>query len=150
MLEQAGYELPPGRRQVAILAGERVAPIPEGQQRLVQVPPGREEVRQGWPAHEGREQATALADLLDRRTEQHHSVRRGKPADRAETELHLARAPLVLHRAGRQADRGQPVPDRLQRAGHAVQAYLREVLVAKLEDAHLRWRWGEPGVLRQD
>src|SRR5215831_15239685 len=150
VLEQAGHELPSGRRQVVVRAGERVAPVPRGQQRLVQVPPGREEVGQGGPAHEGREQSPALADLFDSRTEQHHSVRRGKPADRAETEFHLTRAPLVLHRAGRQPDRGQPVPDRLKRAGHAVQPYLREVLVAQLEDAHLRRRRGEPGVLRQD
>src|SRR6266567_2994325 len=75
----------------------------------MQVPARGEEVRQPRPAHERREQAAPLADLLDRGAEQHHRVRRREPSDRAEAEFHLARAPLVLHRAGRQPERSQPV-----------------------------------------
>src|SRR5262245_15571008 len=150
VLEQAGNELPAGRRQVVILAGEYVAPVLAGQQGLVQVPSRREEVRQGRPAHESRQQPPALTDLLNGGAEQDHSIRGREAADGTEAELDLAGTPLVLHRAGRQPDRGQSVTDRLQRVGHAVQPYLRQELVALLEGAHVWWWRGESRVLRHD
>src|SRR5262249_61675249 len=80
--------------------------------------------------------------------EQHHRIRGREAADGAEAELDLAGTPLVLHRAGRQPDRGQSVTDRLQRVGHAVQPYLRQELVALLEGAHVWWWRGESRVVR--
>src|SRR2546421_4235761 len=114
------------------------------------MPTRREEVRQGRLADEGRQQSPALTDLLNGGAEQHHRIRSREAADGAEAELDLAGTPLVLHRAGRQPDRGQAVADRLQRVGHAVQPYLREELVALLKDAYVWWWRGEAGVLRHD
>ena len=115
----------------------------------MQVPAGGEEVRQRGPAHERGQQPAPLADLLDRRPEQHRRVGRGQPGHGREAELELARAPLVLDRPRRQADVEQRVPHRLQGRPHAVQPHLGQELVAALEHADRRRGRGEPGVLRR-
>ena len=115
----------------------------------MQVPAGGEEVRQRGPAHERGQQPAPLADLLDRRPEQHRRVGRGQPGHGREAELELTRAPLVLDRARRQADVVQRVPQRLQCRPHAVQPHLGQELVTALEHADRRRGRGEPGVLRR-
>src|SRR5215469_8632680 len=112
----------------------------------MQMPARGEEVWQPRPAHERGEQAAPLADLLDRRAEEHDCVGGREPANGTEAELHLARPPLVLHRARMQANGSQAVANGLQGAGNAVEPHLGQVLVATLPDAH-GWRRGrEPGV----
>ena len=149
VLEQPGDVLPAESGQRRRLAGERVRAVRAGQQRLVQVPAGGEEVRQRGPAHERGQQPAPLADLLDRRPEQHRGVGRGQPGYGCEAELKLAGAPLVLDRSRRQADVEKGVPHCLQRVAHAVQPHLGQELIAPLEHAD-RWRWrGEAGVLRR-
>ena len=72
--------------------------------RLMQVPSGREHVRQFWPAHEGRVIAMAAGDLLHGAAKQHHGVGRRKPGHRRKCEFALARAELDLDRPQRQAE----------------------------------------------
>ena len=141
VLEQPGDVLPADPGQRLRNAGERVRAVRAGQQRLVQVPAGGEEIRQRGPAHERGQQPAPLADLLDRRPEQYRGVGRGQSRYGREAELELAGTPLVLDRPRRQADVAKRVPHRLQGVTHAVQPHLGQELIAPLEHAdRRRWR----------
>ena len=107
----------------------------------MEVPARREEVGQPGIAHEGRQQAAAAADRFGGGAEHDHRVRRVKATQRTEGELHLARAPLVLHRPRRQADVEEAVAQCADRPLDAVEPRLGQELVALLEHVD-DWRHG--------
>src|ERR1044072_6585154 len=93
MREQAAEKIPAdGREYVAIIKRERIDPPLLLDQRLMQMPATRDDVRQSRAAHEGGEIAVAARNLLHRRANQDHVVGRRKADLRAERELALARA----------------------------------------------------------
>src|SRR5439155_12034127 len=135
-------ELAAERSQEVGVGDERVRAGRAVDERLVQVPAAREEVRERRPAHERREEPTPLADRLHRAAEEDHRVRRGEALHRPVRELDLAGTPLILDRARRQTDVPEPVTDRLERLADAVEPRVGEELVATLEDLDLRRRTG--------
>ena len=151
MRQQPGQEMPAGvgeqlalpRRHEGVGAALAVG------ERLVQVPARRHHVGDARPAHEGRVQAVAPADLLHGAAEQHHGVGRLQPAQRLEGELALARAVLALHRPQRQAERDDVAADDLEHGLDLVEAQLGEILIAVGEDADPRRRAGLARLLRR-
>src|SRR5258708_21788132 len=76
-----------------------------GYDRLMQMPAGREHVRESWAAHEGGVKTVPMADLLHGAAKQHHGVGGLKPHCRIERELTLARTEFDFDRAQPQAHR---------------------------------------------
>ena len=112
----------------------------------MQMPAGREHVRQFRAAHEGRVIAVALADLLHRAAEQHHGVGGLEPFLGCEGEFALARAELDFDRAQRQAEREDVAPDDLEHRLHLVVALLGQILIAVRQQADIRRLAGLAGI----
>ena len=151
VLQQSGEIGAPERAQrlAAILGHERILAARARHDRLMQVPAGREHVRQFRPAHEGRVIAVAAGDLLHGRTKQHHVVGGRQPLGRRKSEFALARAELDLDRSQGQAERQHVAPDDFQRRLHLVVALLGQILIAVRQQAD-RWRRaGLAGILRR-
>src|SRR5258708_31302576 len=70
-----------------------------GYDRLMQMPAGREHIRESWAAHEGRVITVPMADLLHGAAKQHHGVGGLEPQRRLERELALAPPEFRLGRA---------------------------------------------------
>ena len=104
----------------------------------MQMPAARKQIGQSRPAHEARQQAVAPRDLLCRRAEQNHRVGGGKAELRAEGEFALARPKLDFERAQRHAERCDAAPDRLQRRVDLIEARFGQILIALIEQLHLR------------
>jgi len=94
--ERAQYRAALFRHESILAAGAR-------DQRLMQMPAGREHTRQARPAHEGCVIAVPMADLLHGAAEQHHVVGGLQPVCRLEREFALARTELDFDRPQRQS-----------------------------------------------
>src|SRR5438445_4118558 len=106
--------------------------------RLMQMPSGRERIREFWAAHEARMITVPMADLLHGAAKQHHGVGGLKPQRRLECEFALAWTEFDLDRAQRQAERQDVAPDNLEHRLHLVVALLGQVLVAVRQQADRR------------
>ena len=115
----------------------------------MQMPAGREHVRQFRPAHEGRVIAVAAADLLHGAAKQHHGVGGHEAHRRLEGEFALARAELDLDRTQRQAERQDVAPDDLEHRLHLVVALLGQILIAVRQQADRGRLAGLAGILRR-
>src|SRR5258707_4823146 len=73
-----------------------------GYDRLMQMPAGREHIRESWAAHEGRVITVPMADLLHGAAKQHHGVGGLEPQRPVERELALGPAEFHLHRQPRE------------------------------------------------
>src|SRR6478736_6444970 len=120
-----------------------------GYDRLMQMPAGREYIRESWAAHEGRVITVPMADLLHGAAKQHHGVGGLEPQRRLERELALARPEFDFDRAQRQAERQDVAPDYLQHRLHLVVALLGEILIAVRQQAHRRRLARLAGILRR-
>src|SRR6202167_1471933 len=127
---------------------ERIPCRPGLAQRLVQVPPAREELGERGTCHEGGVVAKAPADLLDGRPQQQRAVGRRHRLLRLERELDLAWSPFVLDGSQRQAKLGQLLRKSLQELMRLVRAAFGQVLKAVREAPPLRRRWRPAAVLR--
>ncbi|MGY3646098.1 hypothetical protein ACVWW2_001389 [Bradyrhizobium sp. LM4.3] len=142
MVEQAGEPGPAERAErFAALLGrflghELVVAARAGDDRLVEMPAAREQVRQLRPAHEGGVIAVAVRDLLHGRAEQHHIVGGLQPFLRREGEFALTWPELDLDRTQGQPERDDVTPQNLQHRLHLIEALLGEVLIAVAEQAH--------------
>ena len=121
----------------AFIADESIAAAAKLDQRLVQMPAARKQIRQTRPAHEARETAVAPRDLFGGGAEQDHGVGSGKPALRPEGEFALARPQFDLERAQRHAERGDAAADRRQRRIDLIETRFGQILVALRERAHV-------------
>ena len=115
----------------------------------MQVPAGREHVRQFRPAHEGGVIAVAARDLLHGATKQHHVVGGRQPLGRRKGEFALARAELDLDRAQGQAERQHVAADDFQRRLHLVVALLGQILIAVRQQADRGRPPGLAGIFRR-
>src|SRR3954451_23553689 len=75
---------------VAIPGHERVLAIGAGNDRLMKMPSGGEDIRKLRPAHERRVIAMSMADLLHGAANQHHVIGRLEPRRWLESEFALA------------------------------------------------------------
>src|SRR5260370_10413296 len=82
-----------------------------GYDRLMQMPAGREHIRESWAAHEGRVITVPMADLLHGAAKQHHGVGGLEPQRRLERDLALARPRFDFHPAPRHAAPHGVAPD---------------------------------------
>ena len=126
-----------------------LSPLGARHDRLMQMPAGREHIRQFRPAHEGRVIAVAMRDLLHGAAKQHHVVGGLEPLGRLEGEFALARAELDLDRPQRQAQRQDVAPDDFEHRLHLVVALLGQILIALRQQADRRRLAGLAGILRR-
>src|SRR5260370_9278098 len=105
MLQQPGEITTAERGQplTAILRCKSILAACARYDRLMQMPAGREHIRQPRAAHEGRVITAPMADLLHGAAKQHHGVGGLEPHCRREREFALAPAEVDLYRAQRQA-----------------------------------------------
>ena len=125
------------QRLAAVLGHESVLAAGARDDRLMQVPARREQVRQLWAAHEGGVIAVAAGDLLHGAAEQHHVVGGLESRLRRKGEFALARAELDLDRAQGQAERQHVAPDDFQHRLHLVVALLGQILIAVRQQADI-------------
>src|SRR5271168_991517 len=131
MGEQAGEVATPEiRQQLAVRRNKHVcagSAIAEG---LMEMPAGRDNIRDPRTAHERRMIAGAPADLLHGRTKLHHEVGWVETDGRGEGKLALARPKLDFDRAQRQAQREDITPYYVDDRLDQIVALFREILIS--------------------
>ena len=151
MVQQSGEPAAAERAQhlAAVLRHESVLAAAARDDRLMQMPAGREQVREFRPAHEGGVIAMPMGDLFHGAAEQDHVVGGREPDCRLKGEFALARAEFDLDRPQRQAERQHVAPDDFQHRLHLVVALFGQILIALRQQADIGRRTGLPGMLRR-
>src|SRR5260370_31821099 len=99
-----------GQQLTAILRCKSILAACARYDRLMQMPAGREHIRQPRAAHEGRVITVPMADLLHGAAKQHHGVGGLEPHCRREREFALSRTEFDFDRAHRRAYRHNTTP----------------------------------------
>ena len=135
MLQQAGQIATTecAQRRAIVFRHQGILAAGARHDRLMQVPSGREQVRQFRPAHKGRMMAMAPGDLLHGAAEQHHGVGRDETRRRCKRKFALARTKLDLDRSQRQTECEDIPSYDVQRRLHLVVALLGQILIAVRE-----------------